>query len=54
MRTHTGHGDISGTSDRNPGLRADIVVMASLWALVAILLMVIVAEPHFTGAAGAC
>ena len=54
MKTHMAVGEISGTSRRDAGVRADIVVMASLWALVAILLMVIVAEPHLTGAAGAC
>ena len=46
--------NISGRFDRHPVARADLVVMASLWALVAILLVVIAFEPHLTRAAGMC
>ena len=46
--------NISGKFDRHPAARADLLVMASLWALVAILLVVIAIEPHLTGAAGTC
>ena len=46
--------DISGKFDRHPARRAELVVMASLWALVAILLVVIAIEPHLIRAAGTC
>jgi len=46
--------NIPGKFARHPAARADLVVMVSLWALVAILLVVIAIEPHLTRAAGSC
>ena len=41
-------------AESDPRLRAEAIVMASLWVLVAILVTIIAIEPQLTGARGIC